>query len=468
MVGAAPKEDTPLKRARVPLVTGDVRSSDVAVAVVDGAPAPVEDRQPFYACYLRCCTTAADEKESWPLAGASAAVGSGSRRCPGSYDLFWILPPLVSALFLIIGNATVGLDRVGQHGWLSFTALWASMIAGSSPEGGGSVFFPVLTDIFHTTPAVGRTFRLAIQTVGMGMASLRILSARTTVDWRVVGLVLTPALISEAVILTAGSARELPFWPPDLFSGPWVSVTFALLLVSMAVLSVMMLYTADVEAMYPLVTPWNVRRGTTLVVVGVLGGVFSALIGNGANVLTYLVLFCGFDVRPSTAVPTTILITAALSIEGFMILGIYGKQFDVVIDEANRTVLSIGDIPTTFNGTANGTLPCETQACDLPALFLAAAPVVALGGPLGASLMRRYFTEFYLVTFVTTIACASVIGTFCVLPDLHRGTPLLAYALSGLVVCPAVVLLVRTFRYTLFGRSDAESLPGGATSSSSK
>ena len=67
----------------------------------------------------------------------------------------------------------------------------------------------------------------------------------------------------------------------------------------------------------------------------------------------------------------------------------------------------------------------------------------------------RCLHEEVLVGVVAAVALASVVGTFIVIDELHRPSPLLAYALAGLVLGPILITLVRVHRAALFGTAPA-------------
>ena len=56
------------------------------------------------------------------------------------------------------------------------TMTFGSFIAGFSAEGGGAVAFPVFTKLLHVLPSDAKQFSLLIQSVGMTMASIFIIS----------------------------------------------------------------------------------------------------------------------------------------------------------------------------------------------------------------------------------------------------------------------------------------------------
>ena len=61
---------------------------------------------------------------------------------------------------------------VGQHWPMSVVMILGSLVAGSTPMGGGTVAFPILVLIFHQPASNARNFGLIIQAVGMTSAML--------------------------------------------------------------------------------------------------------------------------------------------------------------------------------------------------------------------------------------------------------------------------------------------------------
>ena len=119
-----------------------------------------------------------------------------------AYVLMWI------AIWLVL------ITRPGA--WLLALAHWpmalvmvgGSLVAGSTPMGGGTVSFPALVLAFGRSPAMARDFGLAIQSAGMTSALLYIVARGIPVAGRllawacagaVVGLVLGTFLLAGRV-----------------------------------------------------------------------------------------------------------------------------------------------------------------------------------------------------------------------------------------------------------------------------
>ena len=119
----------------------------------------------------------------------SIAVQTISRLDPRRLGEHWLrqcavyaLPTAATVAWLVYVLSAGELDRLSHHWESAFTMIFGSFLAGSSPEGGGAVAFPVFTKVLEVPAQVARTFSLSIQAVGMTMAALIILLARRPVD----------------------------------------------------------------------------------------------------------------------------------------------------------------------------------------------------------------------------------------------------------------------------------------------
>src|SRR6266576_2421304 len=80
------------------------------------------------------------------------------------------------AAFLAIWAVMVvgfGLWAQGLAHWrMSLVMIFGSLVAGSTPMGGGTVAFPILVLVFGQPPNLGRNFGMAIQALGMTSAMI--------------------------------------------------------------------------------------------------------------------------------------------------------------------------------------------------------------------------------------------------------------------------------------------------------
>ena len=67
-----------------------------------------------------------------------------------------------------------------EHWYYPVTMVVGAFVAGSTPEGGGAVAFPVLSIFLNIDRVLARDFSMMIQSVGMTSASIFILTRRNT------------------------------------------------------------------------------------------------------------------------------------------------------------------------------------------------------------------------------------------------------------------------------------------------
>jgi uncharacterized membrane protein YfcA len=226
-----------------------------------------------------------------------------------------------------------------------------SYVAGSTPMGGGTVGFPILVLAFGQSAALGRDFAFAVQAVGMTSASIYILAQRKPIEHRFLGWAVAGS--------TVGTPLGLVFlapWVPEV----WVKMLFAVVWASFGVMH--LVRTDEICAAE------GVRhRGPRFdrvggLTVGLLGGACVASItGVGIDMMLYvaLVLLARADLR--IAIPTSVILMAYTSVVGI----------------GTRLALRL------YDPVANALDP------ELFGNWLAAAPVVALGAPLGAFVVHR-------------------------------------------------------------------------------
>ncbi|WP_188698866.1 sulfite exporter TauE/SafE family protein [Bowmanella pacifica] len=242
---------------------------------------------------------------------------------------------------------------VGKGYWSDAAAHWpmalamaiGSYAAGSTPMGGGTVGFPVLVLLFELPASLGRDFSFAIQSIGMTSASIFILARRQPVAWALLHGAMLGALVGTplGIFFIAPHIPEL-----------WIKLVFAVVWASFGLLH---LYRLDEIAGHSGMTEfdenWDFRLGLWL---GLLSGAtVAAVTGVGIDMVVYsaLVLLCRADLK--IAIPTSVLIMAYTSVLGVATKFLFGHGMQAGVFEN----------------------------------WLAAAPVVALGAPLGVFIVAR-------------------------------------------------------------------------------
>ncbi|MGF1596839.1 MAG: sulfite exporter TauE/SafE family protein [Acidimicrobiales bacterium] len=340
------------------------------------------------------------------------------------------LSVVIATVWLVFVTVNGHWDRVTDRWIAAVTMMFGSVVAGSTPQGGGAVAFPVFTKVLEVPTTVARSFSLCIQTVGMGTASAAIVISGRRVDWRAVAIVAPTAVVSFLAAAWLIGDPDQPFWPSSL-PGPYVKVTFTIVVAAMALvvwLSSRSWVTERIDVLASVPAP----ALALLVVAGIGGGAASFLVGSGADVFLYLALVALLGLSAGVGVPTSVIVMAIVSAVGFVLFGIVDGQLSVTVEAGH--VVAVG-------GQAIDPLPADRY--DLFGLWLAAAPVVGFGAPLGSWAASKV-SDRTLARIVVGLALTELASTAVFLPELRSDTRLLVYAVTGLAV--AVVGLTVVFR----------------------
>lgn len=355
------------------------------------------------------------------------APGSSDEARAGIVRSWWIAGALSVGWLIVVTLAGLW-SRVGANWEAAATMTAGSFLAGSSPEGGGAVAFPVFTKALHVPAPVARTFGLSIQAVGMSMAAVSIVLCRRLVVVRAIALGTAASIVGLVAGLTLAGDRSVSFWPSTVPT-PWVKVVFSIVLATTSILMLRHLRSSDHEAeSLPLdehrPLAWGWRFDGLIVLFAGVGGVLSSMAGTGANILVFVVLVVVAGVRPAIALPSAVVVMALTSIVGIALLGIVDGQL----------APSMAAAPATTAGA---------EPADLFGLWMAAVPVVIWGAPLGA-FAASLVAESVLVRFVAALAAFEVATTIALVPEIRTEWPLGLTLVVGLVALPgAIVALAR-------------------------
>lgn len=261
---------------------------------------------------------------------------------------------------------------VRAHWPISIAMAGGSFVAGSSPVAGGSVGFPVLVYVFDHPAKLGRDFSLAIQSIGMVSASIYILTRRCQVEWRI----LRYALIGAALAMPLGMYGVAPN-----VGDAWVKLLFSVVYAGFGLLHVFRLRGIVVNE-----GPSQARFAADPAIgiaVGFAGGLLASVIGVGADILLYGVLVFLYHTDLKVAIPTSVILMAFTSVVG-----------------AGYSLLALIWSP------AGG-----PSVLDVFPYWLAAAPVCAVGGPLGSLVSR--FVPRRVILGVVVVLCLSQYAWTC-------------------------------------------------------
>ena len=344
----------------------------------------------------------------------------------------------VTAVWAVWVTAAGHWDRIADQWAAAVTMVFGSFVAGSTPQGGGAVAFPVFTKLLDVPAEVARSFSLSIQTVGMGTATAAILLRRRAVQWRLVAISVPAAVVAFAVVAWFGGDGDAPF-RPSVLPGAYVKVTFTLVLAAMA-LVVVLGRRVPVRGIEQDVDDIGSRLVVAGLVAGAIGGAASALVGSGADVVTYLLVVVLVGLDPRIGVPTSVVAMTAVSVTGFVLLGLVDGQLSIELTDG--LVTAVGDVVPDE--------PRDAGRADLCGRWLAAMPGVAWGAPRGSAVAARLSVR-HLVWLVVGLAVAETISTIVFLDELRTDAGLAAYAVVGAVVATGGLLLAVRHRRWLLG-----------------
>jgi uncharacterized membrane protein YfcA len=279
------------------------------------------------------------------------------------------------ALLVWIAWAAVGGDAafhaLSANWRVAVTMVFGSLVGGGTSEGGGAIAFPVFTKLLHIPAAIARNFSLAIQTVGMGAASLSILYLRIPIERRALLYAGLPGVAGVAL----GAYYIAPVFPPAL-----ARASFTVMVSSLGV-ALVLINRSYHESRNEALAIFGAQEKSVLVIAGLIGGGVSALVGSGANTIAFMVMVLLFRISEKIVTPTTVLLMAMVSLAGF--------AFHLAV------LRDFGPMVTSY--------------------WLAAVPVVVIGAPLGA-LICSYMPRRAIVLLLLFLIALEFLSTLLLVP----------------------------------------------------
>jgi uncharacterized membrane protein YfcA len=245
------------------------------------------------------------------------------------------------------------------HQWpIALVMIMGSLVAGSTPMGGGAVSFPFLVLWLSVSPDSARNFGLVIQALGMTSAMIFILCRRVQVESR--ALVWT-------IIAAAGGMFLGTFAIAPHVAGNFVKLTFACMWMSFAILTIWKNREfCSINGSRSMTKRAAMQLG---IIVGLTGGIIASIIGVGVEMILYIALVLMHRCDLKIAVPTAVSAMAVTSVVGVI------------------ARLCAGEI-----------------SHDVMMKFLAAGPLVIFGAPIGT----------YIVSVIPRIRTLYVISILCI------------------------------------------------------
>lgn len=222
---------------------------------------------------------------------------------------FWLLT--VFAAWIVLFNLFNNIPFLLEHWYYPATMVVGAFVAGSTPEGGGAVAFPVLSIFLNIDRVLARDFSMMIQSVGMTSASIFILTRRNT------RLEVFKPLLWLIPISFLGFVVGM-----NVLQEIKVQIIQAVFLSLIASFTIIYLFSnhRGSQPVY-LQKDWKDYLITAPMVF--LGGMCTSLFGTGADILLYTVLVTHYTMKEKIATEFSVIMMAALSILGFAYRGLY-------------------------------------------------------------------------------------------------------------------------------------------------
>lgn len=300
-----------------------------------------------------------------------------------------------------------------QSDWrVAVTMVFGSLVGGGTSEGGGAIAFPIFTKLLHISAANARNFSLAIQSVGMGAASLSILFLRIPIERRALLYAGVPGIAG----VVFGALFVAPFVSPVI-----VRVSFTVLVSSLGL--AVLIVNRDGHTGRNLACPvFGTQEKALLAAAGFAGGVVSALVGTGENSVVFMLMVLLFRISEKIVTPTTVILMTMVTIPGFLL-----------------HILVLQD----FNSTVTG-------------YWLAAVPVVVVGAPLGA-LICSFMPRQAIVSVLLILISMEFVSTILLVP---MSRVVLWTSVLSLGVCGSVAWAMSRCEYYLPERFSSQTETG--------
>lgn len=257
--------------------------------------------------------------------------------------------------------------------YMTLTMVFGSFIAGASSEGGGAIAYPVMTLMFEIHPSIARNFSLAIQSIGMSAAALWIIAKRIPIERTYLWIVSA----GGAVGIVAGTYFIAPHVTPSyakmMFVSFWLSYGIALFIINH-------IRKRETVRSLPDLGLWQKAE---LVFIGVIGGILSAILGNGIDICSFAFITLKYRLSEKIATPTSVILMAVNAVIGALVHGFV-----------------IGDM--------------QTEAVNF---WLVSIPVVVLGAPFGAYVISRINRLYIAVLLYMIIVVQFVSAVLIIRPS---------------------------------------------------
>lgn len=249
----------------------------------------------------------------------------------------------VWAAWLLLQGPINAFTNFITHWKIALTMVFGSLVAGSTSMGGGAVAFPVLTKLLGIAPYQAKVFSLAIQTVGMGAASLTIIGMGVPLPWRLI----YAASLGGVPGIWLGTTILSPILPPDT-----TRFLFTMILASFGI--ILLLFRKVQSDRKLVISIWNQQTKFIVFGAGFLGGIMSGLVGSGMDIILFSVLILLFNLCERISTHTSVVLMAINAAVGFFL-----HQFIIGDFVAPVQNYWLAAVPVVVFGASVGAIICH-------------------------------------------------------------------------------------------------------------
>jgi uncharacterized membrane protein YfcA len=188
------------------------------------------------------------------------------------------------------------------HWRMGVVMIFGSVVAGSTPMGGGTVAFPILVLVFGQPPASARNFGFIIQALGMTSALVFLVCRRVPLPWSL----LRGSAAGSVLGILIGN-----YWVGPNLPSPLVKLLFSCMWMSFGILT--LLKNPEICGLKGRAPEHAWKAGLAA---GLAGGIVAAMIGVGVEFAVYAVMVLIFRTDLKLAIPTAVSAAAIASIQG--------------------------------------------------------------------------------------------------------------------------------------------------------
>ncbi len=292
-------------------------------------------------------------------------------------------------IWLIILEPHQAIANLIVHWKFAFTMMFGSMVAGATSMGGGAVAFPALTKWLHVLPDDAKLFSLAIQSIGMTAASFTIIVMKIPLEWQLIRW----ASLGGALGIFIGTVILAPLFPPEV-----IKFSFTMMISSFAL--VLIVLNQNKTRRNLKINNWGRLESILGLLVGLIGGVISGLVGSGMDIFAYSVMVLLFGLCEKVSTPTSVILMAINAIFGFLIHNFIIGDF--VAPVSNYWLAAI---PVVVVGAPTGAILCNLMGRTLIGQIL----LGLIGIELTTSLALISFTPLVILSGLVTLVFFTLI-----------------------------------------------------------